>query len=185
MQSSSKPKLSDPWHPDTVGLAAGQGQRTPIHPGRPPLTRVVPRDRFGPVSWLAFSQPRHIGKRVATTKTCPHRAGRPPGWSATNAGRTGPGVDKGWHPSTFPTRRPGRIAIRGRRQSRRGLRNSSAYDAGFDDWIRRPPLQRQARQVSGLGGDALIQQAAQQSQLMVVVRLSASSRPRMRGSAQA
>jgi len=51
------------------------------------------------------------------------------------------------------------------RDIRPSVRSSSAYSAGFDGIGQKAPSQRQARQVSGLGGEAFIQQTVKQSQL--------------------
>lgn len=51
------------------------------------------------------------------------------------------------------------------RDIRPSVRSSSAYSASFGGMGQKAPSQRQARQASGLDGDAFIQQTVKQSQL--------------------
>jgi hypothetical protein len=103
----------------------------------PTSTNITRRPRMPPpvstIKTLAGVRPAalHQQTQCRSTKQCPRRAGKSPGWPATSAGGTGPGVDRVWHPVDPPegyqtatrgrvTPRPSPVASRASPGSPRG-----------------------------------------------------------------
>ena len=93
--------------PTSTGVFAG---KQPSRPSKP---------------WPGFPQRRYVSKRSrGSTKLCPRRAGRSPGWPASRtaaAGLSGQGGASHRSPSRATTRRPGGRAGRRTRRFHRGL----------------------------------------------------------------